>query len=98
MERNKRAPEIVINNTGAFDSLVSGLNNDALNGIEIVPYGTNGKITGQVLLRDVSSRDTSGNMRSGRRVFRRTEITTAKQVNQTRTGMRQRLVPQTETQ
>ena len=34
-------------------------------------------------------------MRSGRRVFRRTEITTAQQVNQTRTGMRQRLVPQT---
>ena len=48
-KKQKEPPEIVINNTGAFDSLVSGLNNDALNGIEIERYGTNGKITGQVL-------------------------------------------------
>ena len=45
--------------------------------------------------RDVRSRDTSGNLRSGRRVFRRTEIETGHiTVNQTRTGLRQRLVPQ----
>ena len=54
----------------------------------------NGKITGLEHQLDVSSRDIGG-MRSGRRVFRRTEITSAQQVNQTRTGMRQRLVPQT---
>ena len=34
-KETERAPEIVINNTGAFDSLVSGLNNNAMNGIEI---------------------------------------------------------------
>ena len=33
-------------------------------------------------------------MRSGRRVFRNTEVTTEQTVNQTRTGVRQRLVPQ----
>ena len=43
---------------------------------------------------DVSSRDVSGNIRSGRRVFRRTEITTEQTVAQTRSGVRQTLVPQ----
>ena len=94
-KETERAPEIVINNTGAFDSLVSGLNNDALNGIEIGTVWNEWQDNWSGTPRDVSSRDTSGNMRSGRRVFRRTEITTAQQVNQTRTGMRQRLVPQT---
>ena len=45
--------------------------------------------------RDVSSRDTSGTQRSGRRLFVNQEITSAQQVNQTRTGIRQRIIPQT---
>ena len=94
-KETNRAPEIVINNTGAFDSLVSGLNNDAMNGIEIGTVWNEWQDNWSGTPRDVSSRDISGNMRSGRRVFRRTEVTTAQQVNQTRTGMRQRLVPQT---
>ena len=94
-KETERAPELVINNIGAFDSLVSGLNNDALNGIEIGTVWNEWQDNWSGAPRDVSTRDVSGNQRSGRRVFRRTEVTTAQLVNQTRTGMRQRLVPQT---
>ena len=94
-KETERAPELVINNIGAFDSLVSGLNNDALNGIEIGTVWNEWQDNWSGAPRDVSTRDISGNQRSGRRVFRRTEVTTAQLVNQTRTGMRQRLVPQT---
>ena len=66
-----------------------------MNGIEIGTVWNEWQDNWSGTPRDVSSRDVSGNMRSGRRVFRRTEVTTAQQVNQTRTGMRQRLVPQT---
>ena len=66
-----------------------------MNGIEIGTVWNEWQDNWSGTPRDVSSRDISGNMRSGRRVFRRTEVTTAQQVNQTRTGMRQRLVPQT---
>ena len=94
-KETNRAPELVINNTGAFDSLVSGLNSNALNGIEIGTVWNDWQDNWSGAPRDISSRDTSGNMRSGRRVFRQTEVTTAQQVNRTRTGMRQRIVPQT---
>ncbi len=94
-KETNRAPELVINNTGAFDSLVSGLNSNALQGIEIGTVWNDWQDNWSGAPRDISSRDTSGNMRSGRRVFRQTEVTTAQMVNQTRTGMRQRIVPQT---
>ena len=94
-KETNRAPELVINNVGAFDSLVSGLGNPNMLGIEIGTVWNDWQDFWTGSPADVSSRDVSGNMRSGRRVFRRTEVTTQQLVNQTRTGIRQRLVPQT---
>ena len=95
-KETNRAPQLVINNTGAFDSLVSGLPQSQQNqGIEIGSIWNDWQDFWTGTPRDVSSRDVSGNQRSGRRIFRNTEITSSQQVNQTRTGVRQRLVPQT---
>jgi len=95
-KETNRAPQLVINNTGAFDSLVSGLPQSQQNqGIEIGSIWNDWQDFWTGTPRDVSSRDVSGNQRSGRRIFRRTEVTTTQQVSQTRTGVRQRLVPQT---
>src|SRR6056300_1449172 len=93
-KETERAPELVINNVGAFDTLASNLGNSALNGFEIGTVWNDWQDFWTGAPRDVTSRDVSGNLRSGRRVFRRTEITSTQQVNQTRTGVRQRIVPQ----
>ena len=93
-KETNRAPELVINNVGAFDTLASNLGNSALNGIEIGTVWNDWQDFWTGAPRDVSSRDVSGNQRQGRRVFRRTEITSTQTVNQTRTGVRQRIVPQ----
>jgi len=93
-KETNRAPELVINNVGAFDTLASNLGNSALNGIEIGTVWNDWQDFWSGAPRDVASRDTSGNLRSGRRIFRRTEITTEQTVSQTRTGVRQRIVPQ----
>ena len=94
-KETERAPELVINNTGAFDTLASNLGNDALNGIEIGTVWNEWQDQWTGTPRDVASRDISGNMRHGRRVFRRTEIESTQAVRQSRTGIRQRIVPQT---
>ena len=95
-KETNRAPQLVINNTGAFDSLVSGLPADQQNqGIEIGSVWNEWQDMWSGSPADVSSRDVGGARRSGRRVFTNTEITTQQSVNQTRTGIRQRLVPQT---
>nr|BAR27359.1 VrlC protein [uncultured Mediterranean phage uvMED] len=95
-KETNRAPQLVINNTGAFDSLVSGLPIDQQNqGIEIGSVWNEWQDMWSGSPADVSSRDVGGARRSGRRVFTNTEITTQQSVNQTRTGVRQRLVPQT---
>ena len=60
-KETERAPELVINNVGAFDSLVSNLNNSALNGIEIGTVWNEWQDNWTGTSRDVSSRDTSGN-------------------------------------
>ncbi len=93
-KETERSPELVINNTGGFDTLVSGLGNEALNGVEIGTVWNEWQDSWSGQPIDQQSRDVSGNQRSGRRVFRRTEVTTVQQVNQTRSGIRQRLVPQ----
>lgn len=94
-KETERAPELVINNTGAFDTLASNLGNAALNGFEIGTVWNEWQDQWTGTPRDVGSRDISGNQRSGRRVFRRTEIETSTAVRQSRTGVRQRIVPQT---
>jgi hypothetical protein len=93
-KETERAPELVINNVGGFDTLVSGLGNGALNGVEIGTVWNDWQDFWSGSVRDVASRDVGGRGRSGRRVFQRTEIETAQSVQQTRTGMRNRLVPQ----
>ena len=93
-KETERAPELVINNVGAFDTLASNLGNSALNGIEIGTVWNDWQDFWSGAPRDVASRDISGNIRSGRRVFRNTEITSEQSVGQTRTGIRQRIVPQ----
>ena len=78
---------------GGFDTLVSGLGNNALNGVEIGTVWNDWQDFWSGATRDVASRQVGGG-RSGRRVFAVDEIETAQQVRQTRTGLRQRLVPQ----
>ena len=92
-KETERAPELVINNVGGFDTLVSGLGNNALNGVEIGTVWNDWQDFWSGATRDVSSRQVGGG-RSGRRVFAVDEIETAQTVQQTRTGLRQRLVPQ----
>ena len=93
-KETERAPELVINNVGAFDTLASNLGNSGLDGFEIGTIWNDWQDFWTGAPRDVSSRDTSGNLRSGNRIFRRTELTTEQTVSQTRTGIRQRIVPQ----
>jgi len=93
-KETERAPELVINNTGAFDTLVSDLGNSALNGFEIGTIWNDWQDFWAGAPRDVASRDVSGVQRDGRRLFVRQEIETAQTVSQTRTGIRQRIVPQ----
>ena len=89
-----RAPELVINNVGGFDTLVSNLGNEALNGIEIGTVWNDWQDFWTGAPRDVASRDVGPKLMEGRRIFTRTEVTTEQAVSQTRTGIRQRLVPQ----
>ena len=93
-KETERSPELVINNTGGFDTLVSGLGNSALAGVEIGTVWNEWQDTWSGQPIDQGTRDVGGTMRSGRRVFTRTQTSTLQQVNQTRSGIRQRLVPQ----
>src|SRR5210317_1372876 len=94
-KETERAPELVVNNVGGFDTLVSNLGNRALRGFEIGTIWNEWQDnwTGRPI--DIATRDTTGNQRDGRRLFRTTEITSTQQVQQTRTGIRQTIVPQT---
>src|SRR5210317_46256 len=94
-KETERAPELVINNIGGFDTLASNLGNSALNGFEIGTIWNEWQDSWTGTPVDITSRDTSGNLRAGRRVFRETEIESITAVNQTRTGIRQTIVPQT---
>jgi len=93
-KETERAPELVINQSGAFDTLASNLGNPNLNSIEIGTIWNEWQDFWTGAPRDVGSRDISGTQQAGRRLFRRTEITTQQTVSQTRSGIRQRLVPQ----
>ncbi len=94
-KETERAPELIINNVGGFDTLASNLGNAALGGFEIGTIWNEwqDQWTGNPV--DIASRDTSGHRRAGRRLFVNTEITSTQQANQTRTGIRQTIVPQT---
>ena len=93
-KETERAPELVINNVGAFDTLASNLGNSGLEGFEIGTIWNDWQDFWTGAPRDVSSRDVGPKLMEGRRIFTRTEVTTEQTVSQTRTGIRQRLVPQ----
>ena len=92
-KETERRPELVINNVGGFDTLVSGIPNNGLNGVEIGTVWNDWQDFWSGSTRDVSSRDV-GSGQSGRRRWVASEIETAQTVQQTRTGLRQQLVPQ----
>ena len=79
MERNRRTPELIINNVGGFDTLVSNLGNNALSGFEIGTIWNEWQDQWTGTPIDIGSRDTSGTMRSGRRLFVNTEISSVQQ-------------------
>jgi hypothetical protein len=93
-KETERAPELVINNIGGFDTLASNLGNEALNGFEIGTVWNDWQDFWTGAPRDVASRDVGPKLMQGRRIFTRTEVTTEQNVSQTRTGIRQRIVPQ----
>ena len=89
-KETERRPELVINNVGGFDTLVSGIPNNGR--IDIGTIWNDWQDNWSGATRDVASRQVGGG-RSGRRVFAVDEIETAQTVRQTRTGLRQQLVP-----
>src|SRR5210317_1745176 len=93
-KETERAPELVINNVGGFDRLVSNLGNEALNGVEIGTVWDDWQDFWTGAPSDVASRDVGPKLMQGRRIFTRTEVTTEQTVSQTRTGVRTRIVPQ----
>src|SRR6056300_1483770 len=93
-KETERAPELVINNIGGFDTLASNLGNEGLNGFEIGTVWNDWQDFWTGAPRDVASRDVGPKLMQGRRIFTRTEVTTEQNVSQTRTGIRQRIVPQ----
>ena len=94
-KETERAPELLINNVGGFDTLVSNLGNEALEGFEMGTIWNEWQDTWTGTPTDIASRDTSGNIRNGRRLFRTTEVESIRAVSQTRTGIRQTIIPQT---
>ena len=94
-KETERAPELVVNNSGGWDTLVSGLGNSGLNEVEIGTIWNDWQDFWSGTPTDIATRDVGGQRREGRRIFTRTEISSVQQVSQTRTGIRQTLVPQT---
>ena len=103
-KETERAPELVINENGAFDTMVANLGNPNLQSIEVGtvwnewqdmwtgrPVEQTTNIGGQVREHAFGVPNIFGR---GRRVLQRQEITTTQQVNQTRTGVRSTIVPQ----
>jgi len=103
-KETERAPELVINENGAFDTMVANLGNPNLQSIEVGtvwnewqdmwtgrPVEQTTNIGGQVREHQFGVPNIFGR---GRRVLQRQEITTTQQVNQTRTGVRSTIVPQ----
>ena len=98
-KETERAPELVINNQGGFDTLISG--NPGLESVEIGTVWNEWQDMWAGAPRDMDVRALGGQVREQtfafgvpRRVLQRQEVTTAQLVNQTRTGVRNVLVPQ----
>ena len=99
-KETERAPELVINNQGGFDTLISG--NPNLASVEIGTVWNEWQDQWAGRPRDLEVRNIGGAQREQtfafgvpRRVLQRQEVTTGQLVQQTRTGVRNVLVPQT---
>ena len=98
-KETERAPELVLNNQGAFDTMISG--NPGLESIEIGTIWNEWQDMWAGAPREMDVRNIGGAVREQtfargvpRRVLQRQEVTTGQLVNQTRTGVRNVLVPQ----
>ena len=98
-KETERVPDLVLNRNGSFDTMVQNLGNPNLESIELgtvwnewqdmwtgAPVET-GRRTSRV-------REQAFRFGAPRRVLDRTTITTQQEVNQTRTGIREAIVPQ----
>ena len=92
-KETERAPELVVNRTGGFDTLVQNLGNPNLQSIEIGTVWNEWQEFWSGTPREVGRRDV-GTGRRGRRIVRHTDITETGQLGATRTGIRTRIVPQ----
>jgi hypothetical protein len=99
-KETERAPELLINRDGAFDTLARQLGNEGLNSFEIGTVWNEWQDFWTGNPRDVSSvvgpaRRTHEQVAGRGRVLRANVVTTTEQrVSQTRTGIRQIAVPQ----
>ena len=100
-KETERVPELVINQNGMFDTMVANLGNPNLQRIEMGTVWNEWQDNWVGRPIDASTRNIGGQIREQtfangvpRRVLQRQEITTVQQVNQTRTGIRNVLVPQ----
>ena len=100
-KETERAPDLLVNQNGAFDTMVQNLGNPNLQQVEMGTVWNEWQDmwTGQPV--EGARRNIGGQIReqafvrgAPRRVLQRQEITTIQQVNQTRTGIRSVLVPQ----
>ena len=100
-KETERVPELVVNQNGMFDTMVANLGNPNLQEIEMGTVWNEWQDNWVGRPVEGGARDIGGQFREQtfafgvpRRVLQRQEITTVQQVNQTRTGVRNVLVPQ----
>jgi hypothetical protein len=101
-KETERVPDLLVNQQGQFDTMVANLGNPNLSRIEIGTVWNEWQDMWTGRPRELSTRNIGGRVREQtfrfgvpRRVLQRQEITTGRQVNQTRTGVRSVFVPQT---
>jgi hypothetical protein len=99
-KETERAPELIINNQGGFDTLISG--NPNLASVELGTIWNEWQDQWSGRPRDLEVRNLGGQVREQtfafgvpRRVLQRQLVTTGTLTQQTRTGVRNVLVPQT---
>jgi len=92
-KETERAPELVVNRTGGFDTLVQNLGNPNLSSVEIGTIWNEWQEHWSGTPTVTSSR-VLGQHRVGRRIVQRTQETLSGQMSNTRTGIRTRIVPQ----
>ena len=92
-KETERVPELVVNSIGGFDTLVQNLGNPNLQSVEIGTVWNEWQDfwTGTPT---VTGRRRLGNVRRGRRINARHEITETGNQTSTRTGVRSTIVPQ----